>query len=332
MVRIFKSMKSNPGLSVFVACTLLVLPVTMAFKGVNNTFNPHEGLTDNIITSWDHRDGIRFPQPSVIRAAWENMNYRSSFKGNIDRPTTSKVSPVMINPLVNGYDRYSVDQSTEPPTYEGSRDDLVNAHALLEEYQLEHQPVPRRPNGKNYKFNKLFNFDDINQWRVHHPTKFVSGLNDIGRPVSFVTDNRWAPEFCVAGYDVNGNPYSYTEPDGECEASKAIFKNETYSIFLEKTDDEGLNFGTHISQLNYVKHGHIRSTGDNKVSIEYGNSPNEKPTVTFQQRLGLIDFDDRYVEANSYGERYLRIRHINKEEGYGPVRYIQILTKDDAGL
>lgn len=311
--------------------TLAVVAGFRSSGGHTGTENPHEGLNEKFLTSWGHSSPQRFPQPNVIREAWEATNYRSVIDRNPDRPSTSKVTPVMVNPLSFGErKRYFMDTEFDPPIYMGTEEDLLAAHFLLEEYQLEFFPTPKRNNGRKYKFNKNFNFDDVSQWRVHHGARWVKGVDDIGRPVEFVSLKRDATDLCVAGYDVRGKPYSFMEPDGECEAFKIKWRPENYSIFLDYREDGGLAFGSHISNLNYTKHGHVRSDGNNAVSIQEGTFPNEKSTIVFHQRHGMIDFDDRYIETNDQGEEFLRVRVVS--DRYGDVKYLPLMTAEEARL
>lgn len=324
-----------PVMFVCLSLTLAIITGFKHFEGDTGTENPHTGLDDKILTSWEHASAQRFPQPNIIRESWKETNYRSSFDRNIDRPITSKVTPVMVNPQSFGYrTRHAMDTSVEPPHYPGTDEDLLAAHYLLEEYQLEFFPTPLRANGRKYKFNKLFNLEDVAQWRMHHGARWVADIDDIGRPTRFVAIKRDAPELCVVGYDTRGRPYSFSREDltGNCKPEKIKWKPENYSIFLDAREDGGLAFGSHIANLNYTKHGFVRSGTGNSVSLEVGKYPEEKPTLVFHQNKGLIDFDERYVEVNKDGDRFLRVRHVTKKDSYGPIRYIPILTKEEAGL
>ena len=297
-----RSVKVSVLVFVLVSTGICVPEISSA---INKSENPHSNI--RMLTPWNHRDGTRHESSSVLRSVWELINYTSAHHGNIDRPVTSKVTPVLTDARAS---------------LQGKN---LEAFALLEEYQLEYMPTPKRRNGKQYRFNKLFNFDEVTQWRVHHPDQFVETIED-NRAKTFTTDFNLAGYFCKNVDPEKGTLYFDPNQTGvDCLPERQRHKQETYSIFLDMTENGGLEFGSHISQLNYTKAGHVKSTGDFKVQFETGKYPDNKAAITFDLLNGLIDVSDKFVHETPLGEKYLRVRNPGKA-GYGQTYYIPMLT------
>lgn len=292
---------------IFVVAASVTFCAPMIASAIKET-NPHESI--RMLTPWNHRDGTRHESSEILRSVWQLTNYTSSHHRNQDRPVTSKVTPVL---------------TSVPEAQAGNK---LEAFALLEEYQLEYMPTPLRKNGKRYRFNKLFNFDDITQWRMLHPDTFVSTIKD-NRPHTFTTDFNEAGYFCKNVDKEKGTLYFDPNTTGaDCLPERQLHRSETYSIVLDATEAGGLEFGSHISQLNYTKAGHVKSTGDFKVKFETGKYPDNNAALTFDLLNGLIDVSDAFVHETPLGDKYLRVRNPGKN-GYGDTYYVPILTQQD---
>jgi len=287
---------------------LLSLGMASTSAVMDATFNPHSGL--NVLTSWDHLNATRYDSSDRVRDAWAQTNYTSHHTDNIDRPKTGKTTPVLLDARK-------------------ARDgELEEAYALIEEYQLEYQPVQgERSNGKKYKFNKLFNFDDINQWRIHHPVHYVRTIDENGVAGESTTVKDLALQLCMT----DAGKYYEPASSDTCTPDVKISRPETYTIFAEYDDKGGFNLGTHLSQINYSKSGHIKSMGNGDIYFEKGPKEDPSPLIRFLARAGIIDYYDEFVEENSEGDKFLRVRHVGSH-GYGDVMFMPILTKAQAGL
>lgn len=110
--------------------------------------NAHEGFGATAFESpWNHKDPaiIRYMPPSPFPQITKEIQYAIATDGNLDRPVTMHVTPVLVN-------------ARKPKE--------LSSYRWLEDWRMERQP---QAGGEKTRYNWVFNAGDVRQWRVFLP-------------------------------------------------------------------------------------------------------------------------------------------------------------------
>ena len=323
--------------------TLLVLILwsTMILTQDNRAYNPHHGLESRFITSWDHRNSIRYETPQRYLSAVNAIQWSGVTVGNIDRPVSSHVVPLIVD----------------------ARDDNpAMRFKILEDYVYEYRPVsPVDPAvRRRYGIVKSFNGRDISQWEVHLPTVYINQIDADGLKVNSTEFREEATHYYIKNIDANGKASHYTEIESEkatlyekmngankvltLDPAEAIDPNpipnekkpqieraEDYVVLANFRGRQGVHFFTRYSQVAGVSFArlHFNGSGD----AEFFKFRDETKVNIFSIRSWIKNRNISYLELGSDimeidgRDSWLRVR--NERDGSGIFRYVKLYDANE---
>lgn len=131
--------------------------------------NAHEGFGASAFESpWNHKDPkiIRYMPPAPFPSITKEIQYAIATDGNIDRPVTMHVTPVLVN---------------------ARKPNDLTSYRWLEDWRMERQP---QGGGERLRYNWVFNGADVRQWRIFLPPNHDAQGNQT-RPSTYTVLFDW---------------------------------------------------------------------------------------------------------------------------------------------